>query len=578
MELPETASTRTSTRRTSWSRPRARRTWPQPPTPDPAIPCADAHPRRRPGPRRPPRLPTPVPTPTVPTPTPTPLPTWPDPGQTPVRPRPRPSRPRPTISHRRRPAHPTDIRPLADAPTCSGTDRPRCDRLRPIGFVQDATGGIAVRLDAALRRHDPRRDVSDDRRDPRRLLQPADRQRDGDARGSRSGRCPARSARDHDGRCRRAARGPAARRWRRRDRGTLRPLRMGSASRSTTDPARSASSRPSSPMAGATIATGDTVHGDRTARPAGQQRHGDAGYPTPRHPRRRARSSTTPPAPTPVPTPQPTPTPTPTPPPPAPTPVPTPPPSPTPSPSPSPSASTRRPRPIADARRLPVGRRVTITGVVTAEAGRLGTPPLIAVQDATAAIVVRIADTDARPARGARVELTGTLARPVRPARGSLARRRAPDRRHRAAALADAPSARRRIGEAVEGRLVTVEGVADAKPSKATSGDITFTLTTSAGTVRIAADGSAGSTRHRSAKRRSPATDRRRRPAREPQGRPRRLPGLAPRPRGRRPDRRPRRRRRLDPGPPPRRRTGAHRSRSPPRFSPERPARRSRAS
>jgi len=55
------------------------------------------------------------------------------------------------------------------------------------------------------------------------------------------------------------------------------------------------------------------------------------------------------------------------------------------------------------ARSLPVGRQVTVAGVVTAEAGRLGSPPLLAIQDDSGAIVVRIGDTDPRPARGTRI-------------------------------------------------------------------------------------------------------------------------------------------------------------------------------
>ncbi len=199
------------------------------------------------------------------------------------------------------------------------------------------------------------------------------------------------------------------------------------------------------------------------------------------------------PTPTPTPTPVPTPTATPTP---APTPTPTMTPSATPSPTP---LATPTPSPlatplatavsIAEARVRPVGQRVAIAGVVTAEAGRLGTPPLIAIQDDTAAIVVRIADPDPRPARGARVELTGTLAEPygqleVRSLVGGL----------RIAGSGPLPPpitiGGSGIGEAVEARLVAVEGTADAKPSRATSGDITFTVTTASGSIRVAADAS----------------------------------------------------------------------------------------
>ena len=127
---------------------------------------------------------------------------------------------------------------------------------------------------------------------------------------------------------------------------------------------------------------------------------------------------------------------------------------------------------------------------MTAEAGRLGTPPLLAIQDSTAAIVVRIGDLDPRPARGTRVELTGSLADPygqleVRGLVGGL-RVLGPG-----SAPSPIPATAVSINDAIEARLITVEGTADAKPAKATSGDLTFTLTTPTGSIRIAADASA---------------------------------------------------------------------------------------
>jgi len=139
---------------------------------------------------------------------------------------------------------------------------------------------------------------------------------------------------------------------------------------------------------------------------------------------------------------------------------------------------------------MAIGRRVTVSGVVTAEAGRVGTPPLLAIQDSTAGIVVRIGDLDPRPVRGTRVEVTGSLADPygqleVRGLVGGL-------RVLGPASPPDPISATAvSVNDAIEARLVTVEGTADAKPAKATSGDLTFTLTTPTGSIRIAADASA---------------------------------------------------------------------------------------
>ena len=73
------------------------------------------------------------------------------------------------------------------------------------------------------------------------------------------------------------------------------------------------------------------------------------------------------------------------------------------------------------ARLQAVGQHVRVAGVVTAEAGRLGDPDLIVIQDADAGIVVRLPDGAVPPARNARLTVTGVLAAPygqleIRPA------------------------------------------------------------------------------------------------------------------------------------------------------------------
>ena len=211
------------------------------------------------------------------------------------------------------------------------------------------------------------------------------------------------------------------------------------------------------------------------------------------------------PSPTPVASPTPTPPPSsspsfaPTPPPapsqpPTPTPVPTvspsPTPNPTPSASPSPSPSDTQTISIAEARNGTVGTRVRVGGVVTAEAGRLGTPPLIAIQDSTAGIAVRLADTTPRPAAGTWLELSGKIADPY----GQLELRSISAVRAAGQAALPAPLGvdGLSLGETTEGRLVVVEGVAAGRPVKATSGDLTFIVTTTHGPVRIAVDATAG--------------------------------------------------------------------------------------
>ncbi len=201
------------------------------------------------------------------------------------------------------------------------------------------------------------------------------------------------------------------------------------------------------------------------------------------------------PAPTAATTPTPTAAPTPTL---APTLAPTRTPGPTPSPSPSPTP-TPRPTPgptppttlsIVEARGVSIGMVVTVAGVVTAEAGRLGTPPLIAIADGTGGIAVRLPDGVTPPSRGVTVQVKGALADPygqleLRPTstgfsvtgRGSLP---APLR-----------LTGKGLGEATEGRLAELTGTVSATPKKGTGGDLTVDLVDAAGTsFRIVADGS----------------------------------------------------------------------------------------
>lgn len=214
------------------------------------------------------------------------------------------------------------------------------------------------------------------------------------------------------------------------------------------------------------------------------------------------------PTPTPIPTSSATPSPTVTPHPtatpaptlnPGPTPAPTlPTPTPTPSATPAPTASaTPTPGPtqppvltIVEARGAPVGTVVTVAGVVTAEGGRLGLPPLIAVADGTGGIAVRLPDGVPSPARGTTVTVKGPLADPygqleLRPAgagfkvtgQGSLP--------------APLQLVAANLGEATEGRLATLLGTVKATPQKSTSGDLTIELVDAAGTqFRVIADAS----------------------------------------------------------------------------------------
>ena len=144
---------------------------------------------------------------------------------------------------------------------------------------------------------------------------------------------------------------------------------------------------------------------------------------------------------------------------------------------------------IAEARTRSVGTRVAVTGVVTAPPGRLGTPALVAIQDETAGIVIRLPD-DVRPALGARLEVGGTLADPY----GQLEIRALTAYRVVGTATLPAPRAVDGVdlGEATEARLLTLEGTAEGRPIRSTSGDLSVVITTAHGTARIVADATAG--------------------------------------------------------------------------------------
>lgn len=181
---------------------------------------------------------------------------------------------------------------------------------------------------------------------------------------------------------------------------------------------------------------------------------------------------------------------------PSPTSGPTPAPSPTRTPAPSPSA-TPGPTPpptltIVEARGAPVGTVVTVSGVVTAEAGRIGLPPLLAIADSTGGIVVRLPDGAAPPARGTVVVVRGPLADPygqleLRPASTGFS----------ATGHGSLPNPLRLdaadLGEATEGRLAELTGTVASSPTKGTSGDLTIALTDAAGhAFKVICDASSG--------------------------------------------------------------------------------------
>lgn len=190
------------------------------------------------------------------------------------------------------------------------------------------------------------------------------------------------------------------------------------------------------------------------------------------------------PSPTPSPTTSPSPTVTPTA---TPTLAPTATPTPTPAPTPAPTLA------ISAARALPVGTTVSVSGVVTAEAGRLGSPPQLSIQDASGGIVVRLPDGFAAPARGTTLLVTGPTADPY----GQLEIRPPAAAAVRLLGTAPLPTPATLVadglGETTEGRLAQLTGTASAKAAKGTSGDISIDLADAGGhAFRVYADGSSG--------------------------------------------------------------------------------------
>ena len=196
------------------------------------------------------------------------------------------------------------------------------------------------------------------------------------------------------------------------------------------------------------------------------------------------------PSPTPSPTPSPSPSPTPSPSPsPTPTPSPTPSPSPSPSPTPSPSAA---PLGVGAARGVAVGGSASVVGVVTAAAGRIGSMALFVIGDATGGLPVHLGFGMAAPATGTLVSVRGTMAAPygqteLRLARGGLAVLGS-------SAMPNAvPVPAGAIGESLEGQLVTVTGSITVGAAKATGGDLVLVVTGDDGTrLKVYADASAG--------------------------------------------------------------------------------------
>ncbi len=140
---------------------------------------------------------------------------------------------------------------------------------------------------------------------------------------------------------------------------------------------------------------------------------------------------------------------------------------------------------------MAIGTLVTVSGVVTSPPGRLGKPPLVAIEDGTAGLVVKLPD-GVSPAVGHRIRVSGRLFAPygqleIRPGSSDVADLGA----------ATTPTPLRIVasdlGEGLEARLVSIVGRVSSSPRRSTSGDLTIDATDDAGTpFRIAVDASSG--------------------------------------------------------------------------------------
>ncbi len=127
-----------------------------------------------------------------------------------------------------------------------------------------------------------------------------------------------------------------------------------------------------------------------------------------------------------------------------------------------------------------MGAQVTVEGVVTAEAGRLGSTALFALGDASGGIVVRLPSGATGPARGTRLLVTGVLADPygqleIRTGVGGIV----PE----VVSAALPPSLAIGAGdldETTEGRLASLTGTLEHAPSR-TSGGLAAWLVDDAG-------------------------------------------------------------------------------------------------
>jgi hypothetical protein len=169
--------------------------------------------------------------------------------------------------------------------------------------------------------------------------------------------------------------------------------------------------------------------------------------------------------------------------------------SPRPTAAPSPTSSPEEPEPdlesIAIARTQPAGTDVHLAGVVTVSPGVVGTPGLLAIEDSSGGIFVRLAGPTDGLDPGRSVEITGVLAAPY----GQLEVRELRGLSLGSEGEGPAPISVRlpEIGEPTEGSLVSIRGTVDSVTTD--SGRLTLAVGDGSVDIRVLADPSTGLTR-----------------------------------------------------------------------------------
>lgn len=184
-----------------------------------------------------------------------------------------------------------------------------------------------------------------------------------------------------------------------------------------------------------------------------------------------------PPTPTPSPTAMPSPTPTA-----SPSPSPSPSASPTASPTPIPSPSALPLIEIRQARALATGKTVHVRGIVTLESGIVDASTAV-IQDASAAIMLRLGDNAGSVRRGVLVDVVGVRSTKsgmltIRVDQAPTTIGSAPEPAARAVRTADGT-------EDLEARLLVVRGTVTTTPVRSTAGNVAFTLDDGSGPMRV---------------------------------------------------------------------------------------------